>query len=95
MRPLYLDNAMSIFNIDLNTNKVVDKFKTGYQIGEMIEGAEVVGGVSPNSIVIGNEYAYVSNATNDNISIIDYSSLIPSHMRPYIGSIMNYSLYIR
>ena len=75
MRPLYLDNAMSIFNIDLNTNKVVDKFKTGYQIGEMIEGAEVVGGVSPNSIVIGNEYAYVSNATNDNISIIDYGSL--------------------
>ena len=67
-------DAMSVFNIDLKTNKVVDKFKTGYQIGEMIEGAEVVGGASPNAIAIGSEFAYVSNATNDNISIIDYKN---------------------
>ena len=67
-------DAMSVFNIDLNTNKVVDKFKTGYQIGEMVEGAEVVGGASPNAIAIGKEFAYVSNATNDNISIIDYKN---------------------
>jgi DNA-binding beta-propeller fold protein YncE len=67
-------DAMSVFNINLKTNKVVDKFKTGYQIGEMVEGAEVVGGASPNSIAIGTEFAYVSNATNDNISIIDYKS---------------------
>ena len=66
--------AMSVFSIDLNTNTVVDKFKTGYQIGEMIEGAEVVGGASPNSIAIGSQFAYVSNATNDNISIIDYKN---------------------
>jgi len=32
----------------------------------------VVGGSSPNSITIGSKYAYVSNATNDNISVIDY-----------------------
>ncbi len=63
--------AMSVFTIDLNTNKVVDKFKTGYQIGQMIEGAEVVGGASPNSIAVGKDFAYVTNATNDNISIID------------------------
>ena len=66
--------AMSVYSIDLNTNNVVDKFKTGYQIGEMVEGAEVVGGASPNAIAIGNQYAYVSNATNDNISIIDYKN---------------------
>ena len=66
--------AMSVFNIDLKTNKVVDKFKTGYQIGEMVEGAEVVGGASPNAIAIGSQFAYVSNATNDNVSIIDYKN---------------------
>lgn len=64
--------AMSVFAINLTTNKVVDKFKTGHQVGEMIEDAEVVGGASPNSIAVGKRYAYVTNATNDNISIIDY-----------------------
>ena len=67
-------DAMSVFTIDLNTNKVIDKFKTGYQIGEMVEGAEVVGGASPNSIAVGKEVAYISNATNDNIAVIDYRS---------------------
>ncbi len=64
--------AMSIFAIDLLSNKVVDKFKTGYQIGEMVEDAEVVGGASPNSIAVGKRFAYVTNATNDNIAVIDY-----------------------
>ncbi|MDN3659346.1 alkaline phosphatase family protein [Ferruginibacter paludis] len=64
--------AMSVFTMDLTTNKVIDKFKTGFQVGEMIEEAEVVGGASPNSIAVGKEFAYVTNATNDNISIIDY-----------------------
>ncbi len=64
--------AMSVFTIDLASNKVINKFKTGYQVGQMIEGAEVVGGASPNSLAIGKKYAYVTNATNDNISIIDY-----------------------
>lgn len=64
--------AMSVFTIDLTTNKVIDKFKTGHQIGHMIDDAEIVGGASPNSIAVGNKYAYVTNATNDNISVIDY-----------------------
>jgi len=66
--------AMSVFTIDLATNTIVDKFKTGYQVGQMIEGAEVVGGASPNSLAVGSRYAYVSNASNDNISIIDYKN---------------------
>lgn len=66
------DEAMSVWTINLATNKVVAKHKTGVQIGEMIEEAEVVGGSSPNSIAVGRRYAYVSNATNDNISIVDY-----------------------
>ncbi|MFA5816711.1 MAG: hypothetical protein WC865_13945, partial [Bacteroidales bacterium] len=71
--PLHPD-AMSVFTIDLQTNQVMDKFKTGHQIGHMIEDVEVVGGASPNSIAVGEQYAYVSNATNDNISIIDYKN---------------------
>jgi len=66
------DEAMSVWLVDLATNKVTAKLKTGVQIGSMIEEAEVVGGSSPNSVVVGSRYAYVSNATNDNISIIDY-----------------------
>ena len=66
--------AMSVFTIDLTNNTIINKFKTGYQIGQMIEGAEVVGGASPNSIAVGNQFAYVTNATNDNISIIDYKN---------------------
>lgn len=73
--------AMSVYVIDLNTNKVTDRFKTGYLVGEMIEGAEVVGGSSPNSLAIGSKYAYVTNATNDNISIIDY------HQHKLLGNI--------
>jgi len=71
--PLHPD-AMSVFTIDLASNKVVDKFKTGHQIGQMIEDAEVVGGASPNSIAVGQNFAYVTNATNDNISVIDYKN---------------------
>lgn len=67
-------DAMSVFTIDLQTNTVTDKFKTGFQIGQMIEDAEVVGGASPNSLAAGTKYAYVSNATNDNISVIDYKN---------------------
>lgn len=66
--------AMSVFVVDLATNKVTDKFKTGFQVGEMIEDAAVVGGASPNSIAVGAQYAYVANATNDNIAIIDYKN---------------------
>lgn len=64
--------AMSVYTIGLSTNKVMDRFKTGYQVGQMVEGAEVVGGASPNSIAVGSRLAYVTNATNDNISVIDY-----------------------
>ena len=66
--------AMSVFTINLATNRVLDKFKTGHQIGQKIHGAEIVGGASPNSVAAGKRYAYVTNATNDNITIIDYKN---------------------
>src|SRR5579863_29442 len=64
--------AMSVYSIDLTTNRVIDRYKPGFQIGQMVEGAEVVGGASPNSIAVGTRFAFVTNATNDNISVIDY-----------------------
>lgn len=64
--------SMSVFTIDLSTNTVTAKLKTGHLVGEMIEDAEVIGGASPNSIAINEQFAYVTNATNDNIAVIDY-----------------------
>jgi YVTN family beta-propeller protein len=83
------EEAMSVFIVDLGLNKVISKLKTGYLVGEMIDEIEVVGGSSPNSIVVGNKYAYVTNATNDNISIIDYKNnkitgTIPIKVNPLI-----------
>ncbi len=71
--PLHPD-AMSVFTINLDKNEVISKFKTGYQIGQNVEDAEVVGGASPNSIAVGKQFAYVTNASNDNVSIIDHTT---------------------
>jgi DNA-binding beta-propeller fold protein YncE len=65
------EEAMSVWVIDLDKNQVVAKLKTGLQIGEKIENVEIVGGASPNSVAVGSKYAYVSNASNDLISILD------------------------
>ena len=65
------DEAMSVWVVDLDKNAVVAKLKTGNQIGEKIEGVEIVGGASPNSVAVGSRFAYISNATNDLISILD------------------------
>ena len=66
------DEAMSVWVVDTETDRVRAKFKTGYQIGEKIEEVEIVGGASPNSVAVGSRFAYVSNATNDLISVVDY-----------------------
>ena len=64
--------AMSVYAIDLVTNQVTARLKTGHQVGQMLEDIEVTGGASPNSVAMGNTLAYVSNATNDNISVINF-----------------------
>lgn len=67
-------DAFSVFILD-NSNPtnphVAAKIKTGVQIGEKVEGIPAVGGASPNSIAATNKYAFVSNGSNDNISVID------------------------
>ncbi len=66
----HVPEAVSVWTISLDSNKVISKEKTGYRMGAMVEGVEVEGGSSPNSIAAG-EKVYVSNATNDNISVLD------------------------
>ena len=47
------------------------KIKTGVLVGEPIDGVPAVGGSSPNSLAVTDHYVFVSNGTNDNISVID------------------------
>ena len=84
------DEAMSVFQIDLTTNQTVKVYKPGFQLGEMVEEMEVVGGSSPNSIAVGSKYVYVSNATNDNIAVIDYKTQqIKSHIPIQFSSLLD------
>ncbi len=66
-------DAFSVFILENKKNNVhvTAKIKTGNQIGEMIEGIPAIGGASPNSLVATNKFAFVSNGTNDDISVID------------------------
>lgn len=63
--------AFSVWKIDLATRRVTAKIKTGFLVGEMIEGIPAVGGSSPNSVVATERYAFVSNGNNDCVSVID------------------------
>ena len=66
-------DAFSVFTISLNdggTPQVIAKTKTGHLVGAKVEDIPAVGGASPNSLVATDEYVFVSNGTNDNISVI-------------------------
>ncbi len=65
--------AFSVFTISLaNPEKpeVVAKTKTGNLVGALVEGIPAVGGSSPNSLVSTDDYVFVTNGNNDNISVI-------------------------
>jgi YVTN family beta-propeller protein len=65
--------GFSVFTISLadpEQPRVVAKTKTGHLVGAMVEGIPAVGGASPNSLVATEEYVFVTNGTNDNISVI-------------------------
>ncbi len=65
--------AFSVFTISLedqNHPKVVGKTNTGNLVGDLIEGIPAVGGSSPNSLVATDDYVFVTNGNNDNISVI-------------------------
>lgn len=65
--------AFSVFTIsleDADNPKVITKTKTGNLVGDLVEGIPAVGGASPNSLVATNDYVFVTNGNNDNISVI-------------------------
>jgi len=65
--------AFSVFAINIQDKqhpKVIAKVKTGHLVGALVEGIPAVGGSSPNSIVATDDYVFVSNGNNDNISVI-------------------------
>jgi YVTN family beta-propeller protein len=66
--------SFSVWTIDVaqSTKPVVTaKVKTGFLVGEMVEGVPAVGGASPNSVVATDRYVFVSNGNNDCVSVID------------------------
>ncbi|MEM7373512.1 MAG: bifunctional YncE family protein/alkaline phosphatase family protein [Bacteroidota bacterium] len=65
--------AFSVWAIDVGSSvaSVRAKIKTGFLIGEEVEGIPAVGGSSPNSLVATEQYVFVSNGNNDCISVID------------------------
>jgi YVTN family beta-propeller protein len=66
--------SFSVWAIVINNisdAKVVAKIKTGNLVGTMVEGIPAVGGSSPNSLVATDQFVFVSNGNNDNISVID------------------------
>ena len=66
--------SFSVWAVDVSNPEsahVVSKVKTGHLVGEPVEGIPAVGGSSPNSIVATDQYVFVSNGNNDNISVID------------------------
>jgi YVTN family beta-propeller protein len=69
--------AFSVWSIQLagipggDSPTVTAKIKTGFLVGQMVEDFPAVGGSSPNSVVATEQYVFVSNGTNDCVSVID------------------------
>jgi len=67
-------DAMSLVRVDLAAGVVTARVKTGYLVGAERDGRRTIGGSSPGGVVAGRERVYVSNATNDTITIVDAES---------------------
>jgi YVTN family beta-propeller protein len=65
--------SFSVWGIDVSKRQpeVTSRIKTGVLVGQEVEGIPAVGGSSPNSIVATDDFVFVSNGNNDNISVID------------------------
>lgn len=66
--------GMSVWTLDLSTpgeECVVGKAKSGHLVGEQLEDFPAVGGSSPNSLVATERFVFVSNGSNDSLTILD------------------------
>jgi YVTN family beta-propeller protein len=71
------DKAFSVWAINVSDPKnasVTAKIKTGNLVGQMVEGIPAVGGSSPNSLAVTDDFLFVSNGNNDNITVISIKS---------------------
>jgi DNA-binding beta-propeller fold protein YncE len=64
-------DAMSLFRVDLGAGAVTARLKTGYLVGAERDGLRTIGGASPGGVAAGERWVYVSNATNDTITVVD------------------------
>jgi len=72
--PVNADESFSVWAVRLPKNskpEVTAKIKTGTLVGQMVEDFPAVGGSSPNSIVASDKYVFISNGSNDNITVLD------------------------
>ncbi len=72
--PVNTDESFSVWAVSLKKNakpRIISKIKTGTLVGQMVEGIPAVGGSSPNSIVATKQYVFISNGSNDNITVLD------------------------
>ena len=79
--------SFSVWTIDVSNQtdpRVTAKTKTGNLVGQMLEDFPAVGGSSPNSVAATDNFVFVSNGNNDNISVIDSRSDTIVHSIPLI-----------
>jgi YVTN family beta-propeller protein len=66
--------SCSVWEVDVRDPRrpvVTARVRTGVPVGEPVEGIPAVGGSSPNSVVATDTRVFVSNGSNDSISVID------------------------
>ncbi len=65
--------SFSVWAVDVSgaAPKVTHRIKTGFLVGETIEGIPAVGGAGPNSLVCTGRNVFVTNGNNDCVSVID------------------------
>lgn len=79
--------AFSVWAIDVQGTqpRVLHRIKTGFLVGEPIEGIPAVTGAGPDALVATDQYVFVSNGNNDCISVIEAKTghvLRHLHFRP-------------
>ena len=67
-------HGMSVWTVDISKRggeHVVARENTGHLVGEPLEEFPAVGGSSPNSVVATETHVFVSNGSNDSITVIE------------------------
>lgn len=70
-------SGTSVWTVDISergAEHVTAKVKSGHLVGESLEDFPAVGGSSPNSIAVTEDYIYASNGSNDSITVLDRKS---------------------